>query len=563
MALVALLLSVGAAMIWGIRGFTQSAGWVNHTHEVLAQIELVRSSVLKAETSARGYRLTSQRALEATYLVSRPRAIEGAGVLARLVSDNPVQEKRAQNLGRLVRGRLDELDYVLALYDGGRSNETINALRGTRGPQLMGEIDRAADQMLAEEERLLAKRSARTSMDAMLLTGFVAVGTALSLAMLAALLAVIRRETARAHALEREARNALGKLEASLSQREKLAEQRRVLSAFAGLLHSSQSTDEALDVAANALLQLVGHGSGVCYLMRASQNLLELRPLFGTRGADYPAAIRSDQCWGLRRGHTHLYDPSRPSAVCEHLRGMGADAARGACVPLATQGAVLGLLHVSGGLDEALGESELAAVESVAEHLSMVLHSLGLRESLRVQSLRDPLTHLYNRRYLEESLPREMERCLRRDRPLSALMIDVDHFKRFNDLYGHGAGDALLAKVGDVLTAATRGEDIACRYGGEEFTIVMPEAGLSEAAARAEQIRRLIGSASIDFMRRPLGPVTVSIGVAQMDALNDTPQLLLAAADRALYAAKAAGRDRVLRAPSGAGAVEDAAAPLA
>jgi diguanylate cyclase (GGDEF)-like protein len=242
-----------------------------------------------------------------------------------------------------------------------------------------------------------------------------------------------------------------------------------------------------------------------------------------------------------------VYDASRPTALCEHLHGAPDAQASGVCVPLTSQSAVLGLLHVCPRHGGELTETERAAVESVAEHLAVVLYSLGLRESLRVQSLRDPLTGLYNRRYLEESLPREIERCERRDRPLSVLMLDVDHFKRFNDEHGHGAGDALLTRIGQVLASVTRGEDIACRYGGEEFTIVMPEASTEQAYARAEQIREAIADTTINYMRRELGPVSVSIGLSQLRPGMDSPETLMAEADRALYAAKAQGRNRVVR----------------
>jgi diguanylate cyclase (GGDEF)-like protein len=257
--------------------------------------------------------------------------------------------------------------------------------------------------------------------------------------------------------------------------------------------------------------------------------------------------MRPEQCWGLRRGSPHVFDPARPTALCEHLHGASEAQSNGVCVPLTSQGSVLGLLHVGARHGDGLGELERAAVESVGEHLAVVLYSLALRESLRVQSLRDPLTGLYNRRYLEESLPREMERCERRGRPLSVLMLDVDHFKRFNDEHGHGAGDALLTRIGEVLASVTRGEDIACRYGGEEFTIVMPEAGTEQAAARAEQIREAIGNARISYMRRELGPVSVSIGLNELRPGIESTETLMAGADRALYAAKAQGRNRVVR----------------
>ncbi len=533
-------------MLWGIHSFDTSARWVSHTHRVLAEIESVRSALNSTESAARGFRLSGDEGLEAAYLDHRPEALRRVGDLARLVADNPPQQRKAMELRGLVVDRLAQIRRTVELDQAGRDGDA-NEVMVTEGAAMNRRIDDLTVEMVDVENRLLVEREAVSTRDAWVLTVVVVIGIFVSLAILGSLLSMVGREARRARRLEQETRNALVTLEASVGQREHLAEQRRILGAFAGLLHSCQTVAEALDVAGNALAQLVPNGAGVCYVMRASQNLLELNALFGTHGSEFPDAMRPDQCWALRRGHLHAFDPTRPTARCEHLDGLPDDVACGVCVPLASQGTVLGLLHVSNRLGEPLTELQRAAVESVAEHLGVVLYSLELRESLRVQSLRDPLTGLYNRRYLEESLPREIERCERRGRPLSVLMLDVDYFKRFNDEHGHGAGDALLTKIGQVLAAVTRGEDIACRYGGEEFTIVMPEAGLEQAAARAEQIRLAIGEASITYMRRELGPVTVSIGVHELQVGLDTPQTLLATADRALYAAKAQGRNRVLR----------------
>ncbi|MFZ5656081.1 MAG: GGDEF domain-containing protein [Pseudomonadota bacterium] len=175
----------------------------------------------------------------------------------------------------------------------------------------------------------------------------------------------------------------------------------------------------------------------------------------------------------------------------------------------------------------------------------MALANLRLRESLRVQSVRDPLTGLFNRRHLTDALEREVKRCDRRERPLSVVMIDVDHFKRFNDLHGHAAGDAVLKAVAQALQATTRSEDILCRYGGEEFTLVMPEAGHADALRRAEQIRQAVSQVEVVHDGARLPPLTASLGVASYPEAGRDPCVLLSQADAALYRAKAAGRNQV------------------
>jgi diguanylate cyclase (GGDEF)-like protein len=159
--------------------------------------------------------------------------------------------------------------------------------------------------------------------------------------------------------------------------------------------------------------------------------------------------------------------------------------------------------------------------------------------------LRDALTGLFNRRYLEVSLARDLTRAIRRSQPLAVLMLDVDHFKRFNDSHGHDAGDALLAQLGQLFATLVRSEDVACRYGGEEFTIVLQEADSALALDRAEDIRKHVAALDVRHRQQNLGQVTVSIGIASYPQHGDTPEQLLRRADRALYIAKNNGRDQV------------------
>jgi diguanylate cyclase (GGDEF)-like protein len=177
---------------------------------------------------------------------------------------------------------------------------------------------------------------------------------------------------------------------------------------------------------------------------------------------------------------------------------------------------------------------------------------------LRSQSIRDPLTGLFNRRYMEETLEREVRRAQRAGRPMAVLMMDLDHFKRVNDDFDHDAGDALLREIGAALLRNLRREDVACRFGGEEFVLVLPEASLPDAERRAEELRGEIKRLRVSDKGRLLGPVTISIGLAAYPEHGLAGDALLHAADSALYRAKREGRDRVVIAetevprPSGA-----------
>jgi diguanylate cyclase (GGDEF)-like protein len=167
---------------------------------------------------------------------------------------------------------------------------------------------------------------------------------------------------------------------------------------------------------------------------------------------------------------------------------------------------------------------------------------------LRVKALRDALTGLYNRGYLEESLERETSRARRSEQPLGVMMVDVDHFKRVNDTFGHAAGDAVLRAVGQYLLSLARAEDIPCRYGGEEFVLVMAHASPATVQERAERLRVGVQALAIEHDGRSIDPVTLSVGIAMFPEHGDDWRAVLHAADTALYSAKAEGRNRVVMA---------------
>jgi diguanylate cyclase (GGDEF)-like protein len=190
---------------------------------------------------------------------------------------------------------------------------------------------------------------------------------------------------------------------------------------------------------------------------------------------------------------------------------------------------------------------------TVAGQIALSLASLRLRETLRDQSIRDPLTGLFNRRFMEESLEREMQRAVRKNHPVSVLFIDLDHFKRFNDTFGHDAGDFVLRTVADLFRRLFRVDDVICRYGGEEFGIILPESSLENAVIRANAVREAAKRMEMRYKNHSLGTVTLSVGVATFPEHGETSEELLKAADQCLYTSKAGGRDQVTAAPRRSG----------
>lgn len=538
-----LLVGVGLTMVVSIRGYIRSSEAIEHTYQVMAAAEAVRSTTRSIESHARGYRLAGKAPMLAEYLAGVPENRRAVSELIALTGDNPAQNGRARALATLVANRLATLQGLVELQErqGMLAAQQAGAL-GT-GFQQMQQINSATDQILAEERRLLRDRQARATRGAALTSAIVVAGIGLPLVLLGALFRGLARETRRARALEREARAAIVRLAESVEQRDRLAEQQRQLGAYAGLLQSCQDRQEAMAVTARVIEQLLPQAAGRCYILRASHNLAETLARFGTEAIPSDPVLLPDDCWALRRGQPHRSGGHGGHVHCAHVHTEGApENAWMLCVPLMAQGTSLGLLHLNG--VEGGGE-EPALVEAIAEQLSLALVNLQLRETLRLQSLHDPLTGLYNRRYLEEHLQRELLRSERRNRPLAVVMLDVDHFKRFNDRHGHAAGDALLGKVGQTLRDLIRNEDVACRYGGEEFTLVLPETDRAIALRRAEQIREAIGSTTVLHAREVLGPNTASLGVAMFPEDAKDASTLLQLADAALYRAKHAGRNQV------------------
>ncbi|NLD70023.1 MAG: GGDEF domain-containing protein [Limnobacter sp.] len=229
-------------------------------------------------------------------------------------------------------------------------------------------------------------------------------------------------------------------------------------------------------------------------------------------------------------------------------------------IPLLAAGHRLGAIHLSsrdGAMPKSLLDCELT--DATVAQIALAVANLQWREELREQSIRDPLSQLYNRRYLEASTGREVARAerartRRRRTGLAVLMLDVDDFKRFNDEHGHEAGDLVIAAIGGLLRRMTRASDIASRYGGEEFVVVLPDVTLERAMARAEEIRVAVGELKLEQQGEPLPQITASIGVAIFPRHGDSVESLIRAADLAMYAAKRAGRNQVCCAQSPAAA---------
>ncbi len=255
-------------------------------------------------------------------------------------------------------------------------------------------------------------------------------------------------------------------------------------------------------------------------------------------------ALLPQSCLVLQQGHCYWSSPSFERLHCQLAASVPGLSTF--CLDLTTQGDTLGVLYLSTPQPSGLPPSKQQLARTVGEQMSLAIANLKLRETLEEQSIRDPLTGLLNRRYLARFWERELQKATRHQRVLGVILLDIDHFKHFNDAYGHDAGDQVLQRVSSQLRANIRGSDMVCRYGGEEMLLVLPESSLEDTRERADQLRQAIAAVEMIYDGKVLDPITVSLGVAAFPLHGSTPEDLVKAADQALYQAKQEGRNRVV-----------------
>ena len=327
-----------------------------------------------------------------------------------------------------------------------------------------------------------------------------------------------------------------------------------LLNEMSELLQSCMELTEAVGVLSTFAERFVGADAGCLYLAERNGGLLQRIGSWGGRDEESEIALRHEDCWAMRQGRLHPLADLQANLICKHLHlDDGEEKRHSLCIPLYAQGQNVGLLNLRRTKPFIDSDGNLARAQQImlsfSEQVALALANINLRQRLQNLSLRDPLTGLFNRRYLDEQFELELARARRGGGRFAVLMLDLDHFKRFNDNFGHDAGDYLLQNVARQLLATVREGDVVSRWGGEEFMILMPEIDQPAAVQRAESIRSDISQLRPVFQQQPLGKVSVSIGMSFYPQHGHTAQLLIAAADHALYAAKSAGRDRVVIAP--------------
>jgi diguanylate cyclase (GGDEF)-like protein/PAS domain S-box-containing protein len=355
----------------------------------------------------------------------------------------------------------------------------------------------------------------------------------------------IRDITSRKDA-ENEAKKAHAELLVLVAELQRRDSEMKLLIHMDDLLQSCTTVAEAFQVISIMARDLFNGQNGSLAIFNTQSQLLETVARWGEESIMESEFLLKD-CWAMRRGQPHEVVDPKKGLLCQHYTQTPETGTL--CQPLTIQGETLGLLIIIGDMENERSNSLRQLVVTVGEAIRLSLSNIKLREELREQAIRDPLTGLYNRRYLEESLSRELYRSRRQKTHLCIAMIDLDDFKVVNDMSGHGAGDAVLREVGRILLEHMRITDITCRYGGDEFLIVLPESSLDDARQRMEQIRLLIKGQAIHYGDKPLNPMTVSIGIAAANEHSFIARELIRVADDALYAAKKIGNDHIFIIP--------------
>lgn len=310
-------------------------------------------------------------------------------------------------------------------------------------------------------------------------------------------------------------------------------------------LQSCKTIDELYEILTAFMMMAMPGTRGQLFTYSNSRDVLELACKWNC--TDIQEHMTPDSCWALRRGRLYTFDPTQFGFTCDHVKEIrGDDDARpSSCIPVIAHGETVGLLHVE--LQSNEPNSDLprpfAFARRCAEHISLAIANVQLRDELQDQSTRDPLTSLYNRRHFLEAIRREINRAASTETSFGLLSFDADHFKTFNDKFGHDAGDAVLEGIADRMRALDYTGAVPCRVGGEEFAIILPGADRTRATKSAEDLREAIEHMRVKYIGGALPKVTVSIGISIYPSHGTEPMDLIKQADLALYQAKEAGRN--------------------
>lgn len=518
--------------------FEKQHEWVDHTYEVTAELQSVMSELRDIQASQRGFIITGNEAYLEPYHTALPILETSFQRLEMLIRSDSSQQERLKILREKVQIRMDLAEEIINVFRASGQNAAFEMVLQGTGKQEMDEIHHIDRLMVIEQKNLLNKRrtDVKNSLHTMLLIGGAGLVTCITI--IFAAFWTMRKEMLR-RAAARES------MEKALATTRKISLENELMGQMSGYFQSCKTEAEAYDIISRSAAKIFLDTLGFISVFNTSRNRVETVLYWGRPCCNKSQEFQPDECWALRRGQSHRIHGNGVEPLCPHITDRPPGGA--ICIPMLAHGETIGLFCIAADKEQTLDDHTRMTARAVSEQISLAIANIKLQDALLQKSIRDPMTHLFNRRYMEGALEQEVLRAERHKTPLSIVMLDIDHFKRFNDTYGHDAGDAVLIEFARLVADLAGKDNIACRYGGEEFLIIMPLHDAVKAAAWAENLCEATRRMRVTLQGKMLENVTVSIGLVEFPFKgNTTPVQLVTRADTALYKAKQNGRDQVV-----------------
>jgi diguanylate cyclase (GGDEF)-like protein len=515
------------------RELLSSQEFVERTNSVLHEMDGVEDGLQDAREAALHYVLTPEKQDLVTFEDAVAQTWTRLDRIVQMTKDDKGYPQRIEQLRGWIKDELQQL------RDNMRTTHTLLIFHTPDADRNRDRVRDGIQKFKDDEEELLRVRNEAARSRAHEVERSISVRIGGFSALMAVLFLLVIRESKKLRIAEQNALNAQTRLEGSLVQLQVETESGKLLNELQANLQICVNPPEAYEVLGGYVQRFMPNSAGAVFAIDSSRNLMGVMSSWGDSLSPTQHILSPEDCCAMRGGRLHLRVEASHGLSCRHFAGSIPDAYL--CLPLAALGETLGILHISMQSSEVLTPARLALIQQSGEYAALRLANLRLREKLHDQSIRDPLTGLYNRRFLEATLEQELHRSSRHHTGLGVIMADIDKFKLFNDSFGHTAGDIVLKEVGALFRRSVRTEDIVCRYGGEEFLMVLPDTTLESVRERAEVMRDAIAKLELQHAGHALGKITASFGISFSQDGVLTPDILLRYADEALYEAKRLG----------------------
>ena len=504
-----------------------SQEFVERTNTVLHERDGVEDGLQDAREAALHYVLTPEQEDLVTFDAAVAQTWTRLDRIAGLTKSDKNYSQKIEELRGYIRAELRQLS------DNMRTTKTLLIFHSKEADFNRDRTRDAIQKFKDDEEALLSQRNEATKARAHTLESSVTWRILGFSVLMAVLFLLAIRESKKLRIAEQTALNAQTKLEGSLQQLQSETESGRLLNDLQANLQICINPPEAYEVLGGYAQKFIPDSAGAVFAIDSSRNLMGVMASWGDSLSPTQHILSPEDCCAMRGSRLHLRMEASHGLACRHFAGSIPDSYL--CLPLAALGETLGILHISVPNSDVFTPQRLALIQQSGEYAALRLANLRLREKLHDQSIRDPLTGLYNRRFLEAALEQELHRSGRHHTGLGVIMADIDKFKSFNDSFGHNAGDIVLKEIGALFRRSVRTEDIVCRYGGEEFLIVLPDTTLESVRERTEVMRDAIEKLELQHAGHALGKITASFGISFSQDGVLTPDILLRYADEALY----------------------------